>query len=257
MRYRNGHEFKYMGLRPSQINVDLLYQRPLNKKRVEQIVREFNGDTFNEPKVSYRDGKYWVYDGQHSIAAWRELFNGEDKTMLCKVYTGMTWLDECEAFIRQNGIVVDPTTNDKLSAAYNARRADVVAMVDGVKLAGMGVSFKANKCRGMIVATGALFRAYNLLGMDAYVDMLTAMREAWNGQEDSLNGIMISGMAKFYNAFYGNFNRESLVRSLAKVRPADIIREGKASRSGNGYAKEIAKVYNNKRRTHRLDVNTL
>ena len=257
MRYAKGHDFKFQGLRPSQISVDLLYQRPLNMNRVKQIVKEFNGDTFNEPKVSYRDGKYWVYDGQHSIAAWRELYGGEDKPLLCKVYTGMTWLDECEAFIRQNGISVDPTSNEKLGAAYNARRDDVVEMVDGAKLAGLEGNFKLNKSRGVIVATAALFRAYKLLGMEAYVDMLTAMREAWNGQEDSLNGTLLNGMAKFYKTFYGNFKRDNLVRSLAKVRPIDIMREGRAIHTGNGYAKEILKCYNQKRKTQRLDAEML
>ena len=69
MRYPNGHEFEYRYLRPSQIQVDPLYQRRLRPAVVDNIVKEFNGDTFNEPKVSNRDGKYWVFDGQHTLAA--------------------------------------------------------------------------------------------------------------------------------------------------------------------------------------------
>ena len=103
MKYANGHEFEMRQLRPSQIRCDPLYQRELDIRRVDKIVKEFNGDTFNEPKVSYRDGVYWVFDGQHTIAAWRKYHNGEDKLINCKVFKGMTWIDECEAFIRQNG----------------------------------------------------------------------------------------------------------------------------------------------------------
>ena len=58
MRYPNGHEFEYKYLRPSQIEIDPLYQRRLRTAVVDNIVKEFNGDTFNEPKVSNRDGKY-------------------------------------------------------------------------------------------------------------------------------------------------------------------------------------------------------
>lgn len=69
MKYPNGHEFEFKVLRPSQIKVDPLYQRPLETKRVERIVKEWSGDLVNEPKVSYRDGQYWIFNGQHTISA--------------------------------------------------------------------------------------------------------------------------------------------------------------------------------------------
>lgn len=33
MNYRNGHEFEFTYLRPSQIRCDMLYQRKLDQKR--------------------------------------------------------------------------------------------------------------------------------------------------------------------------------------------------------------------------------
>ena len=47
MKYWKGHEFNFVNLRPSQIKVDPLYQRPLDQKRVAQIVKEWNGDLVN------------------------------------------------------------------------------------------------------------------------------------------------------------------------------------------------------------------
>lgn len=252
MKYPNGHEFEPRTLRPSQIRVDELYQRELDVKRVDKIVKEFNGDTFNEPKVSYRDGVYWVFDGQHSIAVWRKLHNGDDKPISCKVFKGMTWIDECEAFIRQNGISKDPTTNQKLRAAYNQKRPDVVSMVQGAELAGLVVDFSTSKAENRIIATSTLFKAYNKLGYQQYVDMLTAIKEAWNGNADSLSQQIISGMTTFYATYGGNFKREDLVSSLRNTRPIDIIREGKGIIRGNGYAKEILKTYNVRRKSRRL-----
>ena len=46
MRYPNGHEFEYKYLRPSQIEVDPLYQRSLDTVRVDKIVKNFNGETW-------------------------------------------------------------------------------------------------------------------------------------------------------------------------------------------------------------------
>lgn len=256
MRYPKGHNFEYKVLRPSQISIDELYQRKLDMNRVDRIVKEFNGDLFNEPKVSYRDGKFWVFNGQHSIAAWRKYFGGEDKGLACKVYKGMTWLDECEAFIAQNGISKEPTTNEKLSAAKEAHRPDVMEMVKGAELVGFTVSFTLNRKANSIIAVASLFRAYHRLGYEMYVDMLTAIRDAWNGDPDSLCSQILNGMATFYKAYGGNFKREDLVTSLKRITPAQIIREGRAIKAKNGFAREIVKCYNAKRR-NRLNVEEL
>ena len=43
------------------------YQRPLDEALVRKIVAHWNPDLMNLPKVSHRDGKYYVFDGQHTI----------------------------------------------------------------------------------------------------------------------------------------------------------------------------------------------
>ena len=43
-----------------------LYQRGVERKRVELIARDFNEYIVNEPKVSFRNGRYYVMDGQYS-----------------------------------------------------------------------------------------------------------------------------------------------------------------------------------------------
>lgn len=44
-----------------------IYQRGVERKRVEMIAADFNEYIANEPKVSFRDGKYYVVNGQHTI----------------------------------------------------------------------------------------------------------------------------------------------------------------------------------------------
>ena len=253
MRYPKGHEFEYRQLRPSQIRVDSLYQRRLDMARVDKIVREFDGDTFNEPKISYRDGVYWVFDGQHSIAAWRKLNGGEDKLITCKIFKGMTWLDECYAFMRQNGISKDPSINEKLRAAKEAKDPEVMDMVNRANFCGFVVDFSLSKTPTRIVATAALARAYKKLGPEQFSDMLMAIKEAWYGDMDAVSTQIITGMAKVYKDNYGCFKRDELVKSLKRVTPAFIIRNGKSyTDASNGYAKEIIKIYNKGRR-NRLD----
>lgn len=257
MIYPNGHQFEYKVLRPSDMKVDPLYQRPLDMKRVERIAKEFNGDTFNEPKVSYRDGTYWIFDGQHSVAAWKKIHKNTDSPLTCKVFRGMTWLDECEAFIRQNGYDKDPTTNEKLRAAYNSNDPDVTDMVSKAELCGFTVDFVISKTPTRIIATSALIKAYKMLGAEAFLDMMTAIRDSWYGDIDAVSQQIISGMAVFYKTYWGNFERSALVNKLKTVKPAQIIRDGKAfTARRNTYSHEICKLYNVKRR-NRLDIQKL
>ena len=44
-----------------------LYQRGVERKRVELIAAHFNEYVANEPKVSFRNGQFIVTDGQHTI----------------------------------------------------------------------------------------------------------------------------------------------------------------------------------------------
>ena len=54
------------------------YQRELNPERVKRISRSFDERIANEPKVSLRDGHYYVFDGQHVIAARVDHNSGEE-----------------------------------------------------------------------------------------------------------------------------------------------------------------------------------
>ena len=54
------------------------YQRELNIHRVRKIAAAFDPRLLNPPKVSYRSGRYYVFDGQHTIAVLKLLNGGKD-----------------------------------------------------------------------------------------------------------------------------------------------------------------------------------
>ena len=67
--------YREMTINSSQLIIPReTYQRELNPERVRKIVKEFDERVANEPKVSCRNGKYYVFDGQHTIAA-RKILN--------------------------------------------------------------------------------------------------------------------------------------------------------------------------------------
>ena len=75
------------------------YQRALHPARVARIAKEFDERVANEPKISFRDGHYYVMDGQNTIAARKFLNGGEDLQIRCKVYFGMTEREEVSGFL--------------------------------------------------------------------------------------------------------------------------------------------------------------
>src|SRR5699024_11719604 len=91
MKLHNASAYQEM-----MINIELLevprgsYQRELNIHRVRKIAAAFDPRLLNPPKVSYRSGRYYVFDGQHTIAVLKLLNGGKDLMVRCIVYTGMT-----------------------------------------------------------------------------------------------------------------------------------------------------------------------
>ena len=70
----------------------------------------------NEPKVSCRDGRYYVFDGQHTIAARKLLNGGRDLPIRCKVFYGLTESDEALLFAQQTGASASLTAGAKFRA---------------------------------------------------------------------------------------------------------------------------------------------
>lgn len=257
MCYPRGHEFEFKWLYPSQVKFDPLYQRELETKRVDKIAKAFCGDLFSEPKVSWRDGAFWCFDGQHRIAVWKKIHNNEDKLIYCKVFRGMTWSDECEAFVAQNGLSKDPTTTQKLRAQFNVGAKDVVDMVKKAEQCGFIVDFRAIQHPRRIYAVSALYRAYKSLTPETYLEMLNVIKDAWDGDRDALSAQILTGMAAIFRVFYGSFKCSDLAASMRKTSPKAIIRNGKESGKRNAYACEILKIYNVKRSKNRLDESKL
>ena len=98
------------------------YQRALHPARVARIAKEFDERVANEPKISFRDGHYYVMDGQNTIAARKFLNGGEDLQIRCKVYFGMTEREEALLFAQQ--------AHPAVFAGGNARERRVVAVAD-------------------------------------------------------------------------------------------------------------------------------
>lgn len=254
----NTPEYEYKSLSTKDISVDTLYQRELSDAKVGRITRKFNPYLVNAVKVSYRDGKYWVFDGQHTIAALKAMRGGRDCAVDCKIFYGLTRLDEMNLFIMQNGAASPVAVREKMRALYNNGDPDVKGMVSLAEAAGFTVDFKAGQATGRIVAVSSLFNAYKTMSAGGYLEMLKVIMAAWGGSQDSLTAEIISGMSKFFNIYWETIDRKakkSFVKQLSVKSPAEIIRYVKAIATNGSarYARAILSVYNNNRSSGRLE----
>ena len=118
------------------------YQRALHPARVARIAKEFDERVANEPKISFRDGHYYVMDGQNTIAARKFLNGGEDLQIRCKVYFGMTEREEALLFAQQTGISERLSAGQKLRALIFAGEPAAVAFQQATELAGVHLLLK-------------------------------------------------------------------------------------------------------------------
>ena len=80
----------------SRLTSGLAYQRPVNERVVNLLIRDWDEQLLEPLIVSFRDGRFHLVDGQHRVIALRRKNGGSDVMVLCRVYSGLTYEQEAE-----------------------------------------------------------------------------------------------------------------------------------------------------------------
>lgn len=250
--YNTPYEYKQVNTR--DILVDGLYQRDLDKNRVSRIVKKFDERLVNAVKVSFRDGKYYVFDGQHTIAVMKAIHKGRDCMVDCKVFYGLTRYDEMELFIKQNGESRGVGSNAKFRALFNNGDQDVIGMVRACENIGIRIDFTQNKAPNKIIALSSLFKIYSSAPLEDFLDVVEILKTAWDGAPEGLCSELLTGLWLFYQVYEDSFDRKTLIRKLGRTSPIAIVRDAKLSSTPGSakYARQIWAVYNNGSSIRRL-----
>lgn len=231
----------------------LPYQRPVNPKEVERLIREWDERLLDPIVVSFRDGRFNVVDGQHRIAAMRQMNGGSGVMVNCKVYSGLTYQQEADLCYKldkaKKRLSLSQSTNALVESGTDAEAVEIRRLLEGCGYA-WALGKKAGK-QNEIVATRAVFNAYRFLGRSAFSRLFSIMRAAWDGDTRSLTAVMISGMALFLKTYETELDDRAFIKRLSLVDPDEIIRRGKGDFStGNTalrYARVILEKYNGQR----------
>lgn len=106
---------KYCTLPVELLRVDT-YQRPIQKK-VREIATKWDPAKAGTIKVSYRDGDFWVVDGQNRMEAAKL---AGVRLLYCQISTDKTKQEETMDFVAQNENVVLISSFDQFNALINA-----------------------------------------------------------------------------------------------------------------------------------------
>lgn len=243
---RVGYEYTF--LTSSVLETDPSYQRRMNAAQVDRIVAEFNPLLVNAVKVSNRDGRFFVFDGAHTLAALRHIHEGKPFMVECKVFFGMTYQEEAELFALQTGTSRTVSFDYKLRAKLAAEVPKEKAFQEATEAAGMQLSdVQRSSTRGVIAAKATAQRIYESYGADVYTDMLRLISETWDAVEWSLSKPVLNGCAVFLNAYRDVYKRDRFVRKLAYTNTdelAAIARRQHVKDQPRQYALAILELYN-------------
>lgn len=251
----NNTDYTYGQVDSSKIFSDPAYQRPVDYKRVKTIADNFNPDLVNPIKVSRRGGKYYVFDGQHTLAALKMRNGSQDLPVECKIYKGLSQADEAKLFSEQNGISRIVGSNDKMKALYIAGDVEIIELYNAVNAAGIKFDFTKNKSDFKIIACSTIYKIFKSTTASEFQELLSIIRESWCGEQDSFNREILGGMYLFCKTYKGRYDKNKAISQFRKVSPQKIIREGKLSSTGSDFrfARQLVIAYNNKNRAKKLD----
>ena len=225
------------------------YQRDINENRVAKIIANFNETVANEPKVSFRDGKYYVFDGQHTIAA-RIAMNGfEHLPILCKVYRGLTERDEAFLFATQNGVCSAPTPSEKMRAWIFGGSTEAIEFKNVTESTGVVLELTDTSCKNHLVCLNTAFAMYKKLGPQMYTDALNVIINAWGGEPESLKMEIIIAVCLFIRLYHNEYDMDGLIWKHRAENPK-LIRQAIISdfdlAGTKRHINQIFKIYNGK-----------
>lgn len=247
--------YKTMQLSTSEIEVDETYQRDFRPAIVKKILDKWNDCLVNPPKVSKRDGKYFVFDGQHTIAAIKKRNGGNNQIIECRVYEGLTQKDEADLFVAQFGENAALRKNEAFRAKFNTGDDEIVRMVKLAEKHGCLIDFKESKKDHYCTAVAKLYSIYKDSTTAQFEEILNIIEEAWDGNKDGYRACIMDGIATFVKKYWNEYDRKALISRLQKIDPMFLIKETYLAKQKTGkvMARAILNVYNNKARGNRLE----
>lgn len=205
------------------------YQRPIVKKHVAKIIREFDPIKLDPIKVVRKGNRYYVYDGQHRVAACRTLF-GNNYRIPAQVYDDISYQYQAKLFAEQDDVSKKLTVNEKMKALYESGDPYMVRFHDIVTEYGFNCNFEPAGVYKNNNRVGAYKTLYNDVflrkGEDRLRTILKIVVDAYGVITTCTQKYMIQGLNVFLDTYEGEYRYERLIKALSYDTPVAIKNAG-------------------------------
>ena len=233
------------------------YQREINMARVHKAVENFDPNKVDIVHVSFRDGKYYVIDGQHTVSILEEHNGGNPTEVICAVHMGMTYEDEAKYYAEQYTKKSVQTANDIAVAEYEAKTPEYIDIANAIATTGARMSYDRGHKTGIkIESVKAIQRLYKK-DSENLLNSVKCLATAYGSYDNKLYTDAISGVMDFFR-IYGdddNFNVSRLVKVLSETDQQTLrntVKNKKKSDASlsleNSWTETIRLMYNKKQR---------
>lgn len=196
----------------NRVAVSDLAQREIQPSRVDYLVAHFDAEQIGTPVVNERNAKFYVIDGQHRMAALREVF-GDTHQIQCWVYVGLTEQEEAEKFLQINDVLAVKAM-DKYEIGVEAGR-EIECDIDRIVRA-CGLVVSQQKAENSISAVGTLRRVYVREGAHNLGRTLRIISSAYGGP--GLEAAVIDGIGLLCGRYNDDLQDEHTVIKLRNLR---------------------------------------
>jgi len=190
-------------------------QRDLKPHRVDYLLANFDLDDFGQPVVSWRDGHYYIIDGQHRIEALKQwLGKGwEIQKVECRVYQGLTEAEEADMFDRLNDVLI-VSAYDKFKVRVTAQRETETIIDKVVKAENLVIS--RDQIPGAVSAVGTLVRVFSRSDADVLARSLRIIRDAFG--DPGFKSQVIDGIGHLCQRYNGALDEKVAIEKLSETR---------------------------------------
>lgn len=199
------------------------YQRPVDQKKIRNIMRKFNKNKVKPIIVSYRNGSYYVVDRQHTLTVLRMMF-GNKAEVCVRVIRGMTSAEEAEYYYSQYEDCTNLSPMEMLKARMESDdKAKNMSLA--CKDAGYLLATEKGTERNRIACISTFEKVYDKLGNEDTNAMLKLMREVWDGDKNATSSAFLSGMGEFYRLYGDKIKPKRFVKVMSQVAAIDVLNE--------------------------------
>lgn len=245
-------------VRIDEIQVVPALQRQILDARVVEIVNNFDKKCLGRILCNYRDGKYYIIDGQHRLTALARLGY---KEIECDVYFDLTPEEEAKIY-RFLASTKPHTPFEKFKADILMKNKKAIELYNLVK--SVGFKMAARKGGRNIACVNDLYNCSSL-DEEMLIRVLALFRDTFD-LKAGITGVELKGMFLFLKKAYTNkkFNYKFFVSRLESKTQTQLLRAGSVQKEASyttpakGYALALLILYNhNKSEANRLSMDLL